>query len=283
MIENVDLPAPRVGLLRRYLPVNALIEFAVLVGLAAVYNIVRADTSEAHKVAAISNAASIARTEGWFFDKVEVGLNHWISGITVLAVAACYFYALMHYLMTPIVLLISRRKGGWQYWRGYFALVLACAIALVSYANFPVAPPRLMPDLDSIDVMRQFSQWGWWGDSASAPRGLGDATNQYAAMPSLHFGWSLWCGIQMWGFGTRKWRIAAVTYPTLQAIVVIATANHFGLDVLGGAACVLVAYGITIVIGRVVAAARRGTQPLASASVQVSPTAWSTPSARPDR
>lgn len=250
MIEDVDLAASRAGLLRRYISVNAVLEFTVLLGLAAAYNVVRADSGTTHAVAATSHSAGIARTEGWFFDRIELGLNHWISGVTVLAVAACYFYAVMHYLMTPIVLVVSRRKGGWQYWRGYLALVLACAIALVSYASFPVAPPRLMPDLDSIDLMRQFSGWGWWGDSASAPRGLGDATNQYAAMPSLHFGWSLWCGIQMWGFGTRRWRIAAVAYPTLQAIVVIATANHFGLDVLGGAACVLAAYGITILIGR---------------------------------
>jgi hypothetical protein len=69
-------------------------------------------------------------------------------------------------------------------------------------------------------------------------------------MPSLHFGWSLWCGIQMWGLGSVKWKIVAVAYPALQAIVVIATANHFGLDVLGGAFCVLAAFGIVTLIGR---------------------------------
>ena len=234
---------------RRWLSGNAFIELGALAALAVIYNIVRAGGGPDSKSAAMAHAHDIVRMEGWVFDKVELGLNHWIVGVTFLAVVSCYFYALMHYVMTPVVLILSRKRGGWQYWRGYWALVLACAIALISYANFPVAPPRLVADVDAIDVMRQFSAWGWWGDAASAPRGLGDATNQYAAMPSLHFGWSLWCGIQMWGFGGR-WRIAAVAYPALQALVVIATANHFGLDVVGGAICVLLAYGIVAVIGR---------------------------------
>jgi hypothetical protein len=107
-----------------------------------------------------------------------------------------------------------------------------------------------MPELGTIDVMQHFAAAGWWGDAASAPRGLGDATNQFAAMPSLHFGWSLWCAIQMWGFGSRRWRVAAVAYPTLQALVVLATANHFLLDVVGGATCILLGYAVVTVIGR---------------------------------
>jgi hypothetical protein len=231
----------------RLLSARAAIEFGTLVGLAVIYNFVRAGGGPSSKHAAMAHAHDIVRLEGWMFDKVELGLNHWISGITVLAVAACYFYALMHYVMTPVVLLLSRKRGGWKYWRGYWALVLACAFALVSYANFPVAPPRLVPDIDAIDVMRQFSSWGWWGSAASAPRGLGDATNQYAAMPSLHFGWSLWCGIQMWGFGPKKWKVVAIAYPAVQALVVIATANHFGLDIVGGAICVLSAFAVVTV------------------------------------
>ena len=84
---------------------------------------------------------------------------------------------------------------------GYVALVVASAIGLICYALFPAAPPRLVPGLGMVDVLQRFSAYGWWGAAASAPRGIGDATNQFAAMPSLHFGWSLWCGIQMWGFG----------------------------------------------------------------------------------
>ena len=177
---------------------------------------------------------------GW----IELPLNQWMAGVPVVAVGACYFYALLHYAATPIVLFRSRKQGGWQYWRGYWSLVIASGIALVVYALYPVAPPRLVPDLDIVDVMRSFSQYGWWGAAASAPRGIGDATNQFAALPSMHFGWALWCAIQMWGFGKRFWRVLALVYPTLLTIVVIGTGNHFITDVAAGGVCVLIALGI---------------------------------------
>ena len=239
------------GILRRALASRALIELGAMAVLAVIYNTVRAGGGS-DRALAMDHARDIVRIEGAIFRHVELNLDHWIVTVPALAVAACYFYALMHYVMTPTILVLSRRRGGWKYWRGYWALVVGSAVALVIYANWPLAPPRLMPELGTIDVMQHFAGAGWWGDAASAPRGLGDATNQFAAMPSLHFGWSLWCAIQMWGFGGRRWRVAAVTYPTLQALVVLATANHFFLDVLGGASCILLGYAVVTVIARLV-------------------------------
>jgi hypothetical protein len=181
-----------------------------------------------------------------------------MAGVPVVAVAACYFYAALHYAATPFVLFRSRRQGGWQYWRGYWSLVIASGIALVVYALYPVAPPRLVPDIDIVDVMRAFSQYGWWGAAASAPRGIGDATNQFAALPSMHFGWALWCAIQMWGFGNRMWRALALLYPTLLTVVVIGTGNHFLTDVAAGGVCVLIALGVVYGIRALVARVERG-------------------------
>jgi len=165
-------------------------------------------------------------------------------------VASCYYYALLHYAATPIVFFMSRRRGGWQYWRGYWALIIASGTALVVYALYPLAPPRLTPGIGIIDIMREYAAYGWWGSAASAPRGIGDATNQFAAMPSMHFGWALWCGIQMWGFKTKVWRILAVAYPSVLVLVVLATGNHYFLDVVGGGFCVLFGYGVVELIGR---------------------------------
>lgn len=245
-----QIATSRAVAVRRVVFNRAVVELGAMAILAVIYNTVRAGGG-GNKALAMAHARDIARIEGWIFDHLELALDHWLVGVPVLAVAACYFYALMHYVMTPTILVLSRRRGGWRYWRGYWALVVGSAIALVIYANWPLAPPRLMPELGTIDIMQHFANAGWWGDAASAPRGLGDATNQFAAMPSLHFGWSLWCGIQMWGFGKRWWRVAAVAYPLLQALVVLATANHFFLDVVGGATCILLGFGIVSLIGRV--------------------------------
>jgi hypothetical protein len=235
---------------------TALLEFAVLIALALTYNFIRAGQGE-DAGAAFEHARDIVAVEGQLFHLVEGTLNGWLVALPMLAVPACYFYAVLHYLATPAVLVRSWRVGGWVHRRAYWSLVLASAIALIAYAKYPVAPPRLVPGLDVVDAMRHFADYGWWGNAASAPRGIGDATNQFAAMPSLHFGWSLWCAIQMWGFGTRAWRVAAVAYPTTQAVVVLATGNHFILDVLAGAACVLVAHVVITLIGRAISMSRQ--------------------------
>ncbi len=60
-------------------------------------------------------------------------------------------------------------------------------------------------------------------------------TNQYAAMPSLHVGWSLWCGVMLWRYShTPVVRLAGIAYPLLTTIVVMGTANHYFLDAAAG-------------------------------------------------
>jgi hypothetical protein len=226
---------------RRRVSRSTVVEFVALGCLALAYNVIRADQGGDGR-AAHAHAAAVIALEGRLFDLIEVPLNGWLVAVPFLAVPACYFYAVLHYLMTPLVLILSWKRGGKAHQRAYWSLIVASGIALVVYASWPLAPPRLTPGIPIVDVMREFADYGWWGGAASAPRGIGDATNQFAAMPSLHFGWSLWCAIQMWGFGSRGWRIAAVVYPTLQALVVIATGNHFVSDVAAGAACVLFAH-----------------------------------------
>jgi hypothetical protein len=232
-------------LLRDRLPRDRrVLELGGFIVLILAYDVVRAGGGNGVVHAAFAHARDIVNSEGWVFGHLEIPLNSWLLTQPALAVAACYVYALAHYVMTPGVLVLSRRRGGWQYWRGYLALVIASGIALFFYATFPVAPPRLLPHLGIADVLRSYSDYGWWGAAASAPRGIGDATNQYAAMPSMHCGWALWCGIQMWGFRSKPWRVAAVAYPLVVSYVVIATGNHYVLDVLAGMLCVVSAYAI---------------------------------------
>ena len=85
--------------------------------------------------------------------------------------------------------------------------------------------------------MAQVHQWGWWGDDASAPGGMGDLTNQFATMPSLHCAWALWCGYLVARHARRPAvRVLGACYPVLTALVVMSTGNHYFLDVAGGVA-----------------------------------------------
>jgi hypothetical protein len=110
----------------------------------------------------------------------------------------------------------------------------------VGFTLLPMAPPRMLPGF--VDTLASTSSVGWWGGDASAPRGLGALTNQLAAMPSLHVGWAVWVAWVVVTHSTRRWvRVLAVAYPIGTTLVVVATANHYLLDAVAGAAVVAVA------------------------------------------
>ena len=65
-----------------------------------------------------------------------------------------------------------------------------------------------------------------------------DISNQYAAMPSMHIGWSTWCAVAMWPLLRRRWQRAVVfLYPLATLFCIIVTANHYWIDGLGGLLC----------------------------------------------
>ncbi len=182
------------------------------------------------------------------FEKV-VGLapEHWLnkafSAHMALGLPADYIYATLHYIVTPVVLVWMWRRHGSAYSQARSVLMVATILGLVGFSLLPVAPPRLLPDF--IDTMAKFSHYGWWSNAASAPRGLGADTNQYAALPSLHVGWALWCGWQLVQYGRhRVTQVLGALYPIVLSVVVMATANHYLIDVLAGFVTVALAFGI---------------------------------------
>ena len=178
----------------------------------------------------------------------ERSINRVVASHEFLAVTADYMYATMHYLVTPLVLIWMWRRHRDAYPRARTTLAVATVLGLVGFILLPVAPPRMLPGF--VDTMAQYSGFGWWGADASAPRGVGSYTNQFAAMPSLHVGWALWCGWQLIRHGQHRiTQIAGVLYPALITVVVIATGNHYLLDAVAGVAVVMfagAAVGLTI-------------------------------------
>jgi hypothetical protein len=170
----------------------------------------------------------------------ERTLNQVVSAHALLAVPADYIYATMHYIVTPLVLIWMWRRHRDAYPRARTSLLVATVLGLVGFSLLPVAPPRMLPGF--VDTMAQYSGAGWWGQNASAPKGLGGLTNQFAAMPSLHVGWALWCGWQLIRHGEHViTRVSGVLYPALITVVVVATGNHYLLDAFAGIAVVFFA------------------------------------------
>jgi hypothetical protein len=109
-------------------------------------------------------------------------------------------------------------------------LVVAMALALVAYAVYPTAPPRLLPEYGFFDAVSDFSGISLQHSSVSA------LFNPYAAVPSMHVAFALMLG---WPIARLvRWRLLRwfwFGYPLLITFVIVATANHFFLDAILGA------------------------------------------------
>jgi hypothetical protein len=195
--------------------------------------LVRGDVSSA-----VQHGADILHFEQIVHCDPEHWFNQLFTDHAFLGVPADFMYASLHYIVTPTVLVWLWRRRPTHYRMARTWLMLSTLIGLIGFTLLPTAPPRLLTGHHGfIDTMAQYGSYGWWGGEASAPRGMGDLTNQYAAMPSLHVGWSLWCGIMLFRYG-RHWtvRTLGVLYPLMTALVVMGTANHYLMDAAAGVA-----------------------------------------------
>ncbi len=186
---------------------------------------------------AIDNGLAILHLERSLWLNAEHPLNELFTQEAWLGVPSSFAYASLHYLVTPAVLVWLFRCRPLHYRLMRTWLLAATVLGLVGFTLMPTSPPRLLdPSYGFVDSMAQYSGYGWWAGEASAPSGMGNFTNQYAAMPSLHVGWSLWCGVALWHYGSRSTlvRTLAVGYPLTTMLVVMGTANHYFMDAVAG-------------------------------------------------
>ena len=75
---------------------------------------------------------------------------------------------------------------------------------------------------------------------------MASISNQYAAMPSLHIGWSTWCAIAVWPLlQRRRTKVAVLVYPLATWFCIVITGNHYWIDGVGG----LLVLGVGSLIG----------------------------------
>ncbi|MFE2046447.1 phosphatase PAP2 family protein [Streptomyces sp. NPDC059477] len=186
---------------------------------------------------AVDHGLAILRLEKALRLNAEHPLNRLFTREPWIGIPADFWYASLHYLLTPAILIWLFRSRTVRYRAARTWLMTSTFIGLIGFTLIPTCPPRLLePSYGFVDTMAQYSAYGWWAGEASAPRGLGAMTNQYAALPSLHVGWALWCGVILWRFGgTRLTKAVAVLYPLVTTVVVMGTANHYFLDAVAGA------------------------------------------------
>lgn len=191
-----------------------------------------------------ARAADLLHLEQLLHLDVESWLNHTLTPLSQVAVPMSFWYASLHYLVTPAVLVFLFVRHRAEYPRARNAIVIGSAIGLACYVLFPTAPPRLMPGGAYLDTLVSTSDVGWWSGQTSLPSGLGQMANELAAMPSLHVGWTIWVAWAVWRHTNVAGRAAAVLYAVGTTLVVVATGNHWVLDAVAGA--VVIAVGIVV-------------------------------------
>lgn len=204
------------------------------------YSLVRNAVPE-QKAAALANADWIWSVERFLGVAVEQSVNHAVNSVTWLIVSMNYYYATLHFIVTISVLVWLFRRHPGRYAAARLALFATTAAALAGYYLFPLAPPRLMNGSTFIDTVMVHQTWG-----SMASGNFKNMSNQYAAMPSMHIGWSLWCGLTVFALASAPWaKILGLLYPAVTLIVIVSTANHFWLDAVGGMACLAFGYAVS--------------------------------------
>ncbi|MEW1831697.1 bifunctional glycosyltransferase 87/phosphatase PAP2 family protein [Streptomyces sp. NPDC088196] len=236
---------PLLPFLRRVLTrPNLLLELLLIRVTYAAYQQVRlaatGGTNAGGRATAEHHGHEILSIERFLHIDIEHAVNHWVVKVDFLKDFFNFYYESFHFVvpLTVMAVLYWRRPVDYRWARS--ALGFATLLALIGFWLYPLAPPRLLPGLGIIDTVHGVQ------DFSKPDYGtLTALTNQYAAMPSLHFGWSLWCGVVIFALAPKWWMKAlGLLHPFFTVSAIVATGNHWVLDAAGGAAVVTAGFGL---------------------------------------
>ena len=214
-----------------------LAELALLVGAYFIYEVVGKFLIPNVEVIAFVNAKKVIHLEsvlGFFWELrwQQWAIVNWQAAIVFFN----YIYTVAYWpiiFTTAIIMYIKDRPA---YHRYRSVVLLSFVVALILFSAFPLAPPRLLPEYGFIDTIQVF------GPAQYGSRDMAAFYNLYAAMPSLHLGWTLLLGIYFFRRKNKLLKLFGIAYPTLTFFAITLTANHYIIDAVGGALVLLTGY-----------------------------------------
>ncbi len=239
MAMTLTLQRPLLPLPRR-LPGVARESLIIAAGL-AVYTmvriLVRGRTDEA-----IHNGRSVIHLEQSLGIFQEHGFQRLILAEAHLGEVFKTLYLYGHLPVIGVVAILVYYRSPSRYVMLRNAMLISGAVSLLGYGLFPAAPPRLIPDAGFVDTVFAGAQ-----QSMMTPKSM---MNEYAAMPSLHFAWSVLVAVGLWSVSRNPAvRAIGIVWPLVMLTTIVSTANHYLLDAAGG----FVAVSIGLAIAGVVA------------------------------
>jgi hypothetical protein len=154
-----------------------------------------------------------------------------------------YIYGHLPVIIAVAIWLYVSHRHNYALFRNAF--LISGLIALVGFTTVPLTPPRYMPEFGFVDTITQAKSYYIF----QSPK----IVNQYAAMPSLHFGWDLLVAVAI-GVNTRTLWVRRATYflPFVTLMGIVLTANHYFLDAAAGAAVAGAGLGLALLLRRAV-------------------------------
>jgi len=226
---------------RRYLPRgwgDLGRQVAIWFGFLLLYQVARG-IADRNPARAFENGLSVIQLERQVSNLFELTLQQFVSTSQVLTQAVSWTYWLSQFTVVGLALLwvYLRRNDAFYRFRNW--ILLANVIGLVGYVVVPTAPPRLFPSFGFADTLQQFG-------ALNHGSGLIElAANPYAAMPSLHSADALIVGVSLALIAKAWWAKALwLLWPAWVWFTVMATANHFWLDIAAGVAVALLAWPV---------------------------------------
>jgi hypothetical protein len=213
-------------------------EIGLMYGVYFIYKIVRYE-ARGNVSAAFDNAQQVVHVERALGIFTEVDVQMWALRSTDLIRWLNRYYLVAHFTasMLCFIWLYARHPVGYAKCRRL--LIGLTMLALVVHVAYPLAPPRMFSDLGFVDTARTFGP-----DTYGEGSQFKALANQFAAMPSLHFGWSVLVAYAAVRFSRSKLRFIVIAHPICTLAAIVLTANHFWLDAIVALVLLLLLFAV---------------------------------------
>lgn len=255
---TADLTAPQVASTSRR---RWWIEVAAVLAFYGVYTLVRNQFGSAavEPQLAYDNAIRIIDIEKAIGLFQEQRIQSWFGDSAVFFTFWNIFYGTLHFAVTIFCFVYLYRTAPNRYGIYRTTFASTTGLALIGFSTFPLMPPRLLNVGGSfggesfgggsytfVDTVAEYG--GLWSFDTGA---MAEISNQYAAMPSLHFAWSLWCAVAVVPVLSRRiGKISLALYPVLTLFAIVVTGNHYWIDAVGGLIALGVGFGLATILTR---------------------------------
>ncbi|MBC8281545.1 MAG: phosphatase PAP2 family protein [Chloroflexi bacterium] len=223
----------------------ALTEIALYLGAYIAYLVTRGLVHDDTRAVGLVNGERVVSLQRDLGILWEPGWQSWaLENVKTLVVTMNWVYIITYWpvILVAAFVLFVKSRNDYNFYRSVVFVNLAGA--LLTFMIFPVASPFAIPSVELVDAIQEF------GPKFYGSEGMATYYNISAAMPSLHFSWTVILGVLFWRSFPGAFRALGLVYPVLTFFAITLTGNHFILDAVAGGTLAGVSFGVVWVVKR---------------------------------